>query len=76
MKELVEYIVKSFIGEESYEIMLVEDGDKVDIRVLVDKDKIAKVIGKGGKIAKAIRTLVRSASRNSDKVYSVFFEER
>ncbi len=76
MKELVDYIVKSFIGEESYEIVLVEDGDKVDIRVSVDKDKIAKVIGKGGKIAKAIRTLVRSASRGSDQVYNVYFEER
>ena len=76
MKELVDYIVKSFIGEEAYEIVLVEDGDKVDIRVLVDKDKIAKVIGKGGKIAKAIRTLVHSASRGSDQSYSVFFEER
>ncbi len=76
MRDLVDYIVKSFIGEESYEIMLVEDGEKVDIRVLVDKDKIAKVIGKSGKIAKAIRTLVRSASRGSDQTYSVFFEER
>ena len=44
MKDLVDYIVKSFIGEESYEIVLVEDGDKVDIRVMVDKDKISKVI--------------------------------
>ena len=76
MKDLVDYIVKSFIGEESYEIVLVEDGDKVDIRVLVDKDKIAKVIGKGGKIAKAIRTLVHSSSRGSDQNYNVFFEER
>ncbi len=76
MRDLVDYIVKSFIGEDNYEIVLVEDGDKVDIRVLVDKDKIAKVIGKGGKIAKSIRTLVRSASRGSDIYYSVFFEER
>ena len=76
MKDLVDYIVKSFIGEESYEIIVVEDGDKVDIRVNVDKDKIAKVIGKSGKIAKAIRTLVRSASRDSDQKFSVYFEER
>ena len=76
MKELVDYIIKSFIGENGYEIMIVEDGDKTDIRVLVDKDKIAKVIGKGGKIARAIRTIVRSASRGSDTTYGVFFEER
>ncbi len=76
MRELVDYIIKSFIGENGYEIMIVEDGDKTDIRVQVDKDKIAKVIGKGGKIAKAIRTIVRSASRGSDTTYGVFFEER
>ena len=76
MKNLVDYIVKSFIGEDSYEIIVVEDGSKVDIRVNIDKDKIAKVIGKSGKIAKAIRTLVRSASRDSDQKYSVYFEER
>ena len=61
MYELVDYMVKQFIDPEFYEIVVVEDGDNVDIRVLADKDRVARIIGKSGKIAKAIRTIVRAA---------------
>lgn len=76
MYELVDYLVKQFIDPEHYEIVMVEDGDDVDIRVLSDKDYVAKIIGKSGKIAKAIRTVVKAASQRKDKNYSVFVEER
>jgi len=76
MYELVDYIVKQFVDPEHYEIMVVEDGDKVDVRVLADPDYVAKIIGKSGKIAKAIRTIVRAASHGMDQEYSVFVEER
>lgn len=76
MYELVDYMVKQFIDPEFYEIVVVEDGDNVDIRVLADKDHVARIIGKSGKIAKAIRTVVRAASQKKDKNYSVYVEER
>ena len=76
MYELVDYLVGKFADKEQYELVVVEDGDKVDIRVMVDKDYINAVIGKGGKIAKAIRTLVKSAGQKLDKTYSVYVEER
>ncbi len=76
MNELVDYLVSQFIDPEHYEIIMVEDGDSVDIRVMADKDHVAKVIGKSGKIAKAIRTIVKAASQKKDKEYSVFVEER
>ena len=76
MYELVDYLVGKFTDKEHYELVVVEDGDKVDIRVMVDKDYINAVIGKGGKIAKAIRTLVKSAGQKLDKTYSVYVEER
>lgn len=76
MYDLVDYIVKQFVDPEHYEIMVVEDGDKVDVRVLVDSDYVAKIIGKSGKIAKAIRTIVRAASHGMDQEYSVYVEER
>ena len=76
MYELVDYMVKQFIDPEVYEIVVVEDGDNVDIRVLADKDRVARIIGKSGKIAKAIRTIVRAASQKKDKNYSVYVEER
>ena len=76
MFELVDYIVGQLVDKDRYELVIVEDGNKVDIRVIVDKDVINKVIGKGGKVAKAIRTIVKSAGQKLDKVYSVYVEER
>ncbi len=76
MYELVDYLVGSLIDKSQYELVIVEDGDKCDIKVLVDKDAVNNVIGKGGKVAKAIRTLVKSASHKSDKTYGVYVEER
>ncbi len=76
MFELVNFIVKQFVDEENYEIVILEDGDEVDIRVMVDKDHVAKLIGKGGKTAKALRTIVKSASQKLDENYSVYVEER
>lgn len=76
MFELVDYIVGQLVDKDRYELVIVEDGNKVDIRVIVDKDVINKVIGKGGKVAKAIRTIVKSACQKLDKVYSVYVEER
>ncbi|MBO5304278.1 MAG: KH domain-containing protein [Clostridia bacterium] len=76
MYELVDYIVGQLVDKEAYELVVVEDGDQIDIRVLVDKEEITKVIGKGGKIAKALRTIVRSAGQKLDKSYSVYVEER
>ena len=76
MYELVDYIVGQLVDKEAYELVVVEDGDQIDVRVLVDKDEITKVIGKGGKIAKALRTIVRSAGQKLDKSYSVYVEER
>lgn len=76
MFELVDYIVGQLVNKDRYELVIVEDGNKVDIRVMVDKDVINKVIGKGGKVAKAIRTIVKSVGQKLDKVYSVYVEER
>lgn len=76
MFELVDFLVKQLVPSENYEIVIIEDGDSVDIRVMVDKDFVAMVIGHSGKIAKAIRTIVRAASQKMDQTYSVYVEER
>ncbi|HKL74122.1 MAG TPA: KH domain-containing protein [Clostridia bacterium] len=76
MFELVDFIVKQFVPAENYEIVIIEDGDTVDIKVMVDKDFVAQVIGHSGKTARAIRTIVRSASQKMDQTYSVYVEER
>lgn len=76
MKELIDFIVGKFVPAENYEIIVLEDTDAVDYKVLVDQAHIARVIGRAGKTSKAIRTLVRAASGRGDKDISVHIEER
>ena len=76
MLELVNFLVKEFVSEENYEIVVTEDGDDIDIRVQVDKDHVGKIIGRQGRIAKAIRTIVKGAGQRLDQNYSVYIEER
>ena len=48
-----------------------ENADSVVIELRVDADDMGKVIGKQGRIAKAIRTVVKAASVNSPKLVFV-----
>lgn len=76
MRDLVDFLVSEIIGKDSYEILMLEDIDEVEIKVLVEKDRVAKLIGKNGRIAKSIRTIVKAASQNSEKKYDIFIEEK
>ena len=78
MKELIEYLVGQLIGEGKFVDVQFSDGDKeyIDVNVTVEKEDIGKIIGKQGKIAKAIRTIVKAASYKEGKKYNVIINER
>ena len=62
-KDLVEYIVKSLVDDPSAVNVAVIEGEKSTILELrVAPDDIGKVIGKHGRIAKAIRTVLQAAT--------------
>ncbi|MBF1294928.1 MAG: KH domain-containing protein [Parvimonas sp.] len=68
MKELVEFIVKSLVDNpEKLVITTEEEGEILKIFIKADENDIGKIIGKQGKIAKAIRTIVRSAAMKLGK---------
>ena len=68
MKELVEFIVKSLVDNpEKLVITTEEEGEVLKIFIKADENNIGKIIGKQGKIAKAIRTIVRSAAMKLGK---------
>lgn len=75
MQELVEYIVASLIGDDK-EFDVVVDEKQRAIYVHVNKEDIGKVIGKSGKIAKAIRTIVKAAASKINHKYNVEILER
>jgi predicted RNA-binding protein YlqC (UPF0109 family) len=67
-KDLVEYIAKTLVDDPSGVSVNVIEGEKSTILELkVSDDDIGKVIGKHGRIAKAIRTLLMASSTKSGK---------
>jgi hypothetical protein len=68
MKNLVEIIAKELVDYPDKVVVLEKEDDNACILELkVAQEDMGKVIGKQGKIAKAIRTIVRSASIHSGK---------
>jgi predicted RNA-binding protein YlqC (UPF0109 family) len=68
MKELVELIAKSLVDyPEQVDVKQVEGEHSVILELRVAPDDMGKVIGKQGRIAKAIRTVVNAAAVKDKK---------
>lgn len=68
MENLVEYIVKQLVNQkDQVNVTKVERDDATVIEVRVAQEDMGKIIGKQGKIAKAIRTVVKAASSKEEK---------
>ncbi len=68
MKELVEVIAKALV-ENPEEVVVTEtvDGKSILVELRVAPSDMGKVIGRQGRIAKAIRSVVKAASSKGDK---------
>ena len=74
MEALVEYMVKALVkNPEQVNITRVERDDAIVIEVRVAQEDMGKIIGKQGKIAKAIRAVVKAASSKEHKRVIVDF---
>ena len=77
MKDLLEYLVRSLV-ENPDGVVITEEtsGDSVVFSVSVDKDDMGRIIGKQGKIARAIRVVMRSAATKAGKKVNVEIVEK
>jgi len=67
-KDLVEYIAKSLVDDPSgVSINVIEEDSSTILELRVAQDDIGKVIGKHGRIAKAVRTILSASSNKSGK---------
>lgn len=72
MKEIVEVIAKSLVDyPESVEVSEKQDGDQLLLELRVAEDDMGKVIGRQGRIAKALRTVVKAAATRENKKVTV-----
>ena len=68
MEDLVRFIVDSLVdNKDAVTIESSEEDVVLVINIISEKDQIGKIIGKQGKIAKAIRTIVK-AGANKKKI--------
>ena len=72
MKELLEFIARSMVSDpDAVVVTETVDGDSVVLQLHVGENDMGKVIGKQGRIAKAIRTVVKAAASHENKRVSV-----
>ena len=72
MKELLEFIAKSLVkNPDLVEVTVNEKETATVLSLHVADEDMGKVIGKQGRIAKAIRTVVKAAAYNTDKKITV-----
>lgn len=68
MKELIEYIATSLVDNpEAVRVSLTEGEQTLVLELKVAKEDLGKVIGKQGRTAKALRTILAAASSKAQK---------
>ncbi|MEW9108565.1 KH domain-containing protein [Cytobacillus gottheilii] len=68
MKELIETIVKPLVDfPDEVQVDVLEEDNRITYQLSVNKNDMGKVIGKQGRVAKAIRTVVYAAASSQQK---------
>ena len=68
MKALIEYIAKALVeNPDKVEVREMQKGNRVRLELSVAKDDMGRVIGKNGRVANSIRTLLRVAAERDGK---------
>lgn len=77
MDQIVEYIAKVLVNNpEDVEVSLEDNDGIVDIKLLVHPDDMGKVIGKQGKIANSIRSILKAAAIKEEKKVNLVIDSK
>jgi predicted RNA-binding protein YlqC (UPF0109 family) len=72
MKELALFVVKNLVDKpEAVSVTESQDGDALVLKLVVDESDKGKVIGKQGKVIKAIRAVVGAAASKAGRHVAV-----
>jgi predicted RNA-binding protein YlqC (UPF0109 family) len=67
MRELVEFLVRALVEDpDAVSVEELEENGDVVLEVTVAEDDIGRVIGRGGRIANAIRTIAKAAATRAE----------
>lgn len=74
MKEILETIILNLVdNKEAVEIKEIDGEKSVIFEVKVDQNDMGKIIGKQGRLAKSIRTVIKAVANKEQKRVSVEF---
>ena len=74
MKQILETIIKNIVeNQDSVSINEKEEADKIIFEVKVEESDMGRIIGKQGKVANSIRTLMKALGSREKKKVSVEF---
>jgi uncharacterized protein len=66
--ELLDYLARQLVDEpDAVRVETVERDDTLVLQLYVAKEDVGKVIGRQGRIARALRTVVRASAARSDR---------
>ncbi len=76
MKDLVEFIIKNLVSEPEAVVVTEEVKDRETVyNVKIAEEDFGRIIGRSGKVATAIRTVVRTSAKKANKRVFVRFEK-
>ncbi len=75
MEELLAWLARGLVDDPgAVRVETVDEGDVLVLRLFVAPDDVGKVIGRQGRVARALRTVVRSASARGGRRYVLEIE--
>ena len=76
MRELVEFLARALVEDpDSVQVEEVEEDGDLVLEISVGGDDLGRLIGKGGRVANAIRTVAKAASTGAERRVLVEFVE-
>jgi predicted RNA-binding protein YlqC (UPF0109 family) len=76
MRELVEFLARALVEDpDSVQVEEVEENGDLVLEVTVGSEDLGRLIGRGGRVANAIRTVAKAASSRSERRVLVEFIE-
>ncbi|MDR3263387.1 MAG: KH domain-containing protein [Clostridiales bacterium] len=77
MQDLVKFLVKELADTDDVTVIETEKGaNMVNMEIYMKKSEIGKIIGKQGRIAQAIRTVIKAAAAKQQKRYNIVIKEK
>lgn len=71
MKTLLDYLLKGILGEEPFEISETEDDGRIIFSIKTDPKNVGLIIGKGGKMIKNLRNLLKVKATLEKKAVAI-----